>query len=436
MSAVSKPPRIVIIGGGYGGAYCAQALERRLRRGEADVLVIDRNNYFVFYPFLVEAGTGSLEPRHAVVPIRAFLRGGDFRMGDVEHVDFEARTVRYRIASTPAVDVEYDHVVIAVGSVTRLPEVPGLAEHAYEMKTLGDAVALRDRAIRMLELADAVDDRDRKRALLHFVVVGGNFTGAEVAGEYDMFLKQAAEEYPHVEPSDCRITLVELSDRILWALGEDLSDFATEHLRRRGLDILLGTTVTAVHPDHVDLSDGRVLAAHTLIWCAGIAPNPLVQQLALPVDQRGYVRCERDLHVVGYENVWAIGDVAVNPGPDGNAYPATAQHAVRQGAHAASNIIATIRGKPTRPCDLAHLGSLAALGCRTGVARVFGVRLSGFPAWWLWRTVYLLKMPQLSRKIRVALDWTIDLLFSRDYVQLGVHKRETPKSRSAEEAKL
>lgn len=419
-----RPTRIVILGGGYGGAYCAQALQKRLRGSAAEVLLIDRHNYFVFYPLLIEAGTGSLEPRHAVVPIRAFLsKDTEFRMAEVLGVNFDHRSVTCRlIGAAESEQLPYDHLVLSLGSVTRLPDVPGLREHGREIKSLTDAVALRDRAITMLELANATADAARRRELLHFVVVGGNFTGVEVAGEFDVFLRHASRQYRHVREDECRITLIELSDRILQALGDDLSAFAERHLRRRGVDIRLETTVTAVEPERVTLSSGQTLAAHTLIWCAGIEPNPLIKDLALPVDDRGYIRCDRDLRVEGMQCVWAIGDGAVNYDGLGQAYPASAQHAVRQGVHLACNLAAVLRGAPAKPCDIKSKGAIAALGCRTGVAKVFGLQLSGFAAWWLWRTVYLMKMPTLARKVRVALDWTIDLIFSRDYVQLGVHR--------------
>ena len=284
-----RPTRIVILGGGYGGAYCAQALQKRLRGSAAEVLLIDRHNYFVFYPLLIEAGTGSLEPRHAVVPIRAFLgKKTEFRMAEVLGVDFDRRSVTCRmVGAAESEQFPYDHLVISLGSVTRLPEVPGLREHGREIKSLTDAVALRDRAITMLELANATADAARRRELLHFVVVGGNFTGVEVAGEFDVFLRHASRQYRHVREDECRITLIELSDRILQALGDDLSAFAQRHLRRRGIDIRLETTVTAVEPERVTLSDGQTLAAQTVIWCAGIEPNPLIKDLGLPVDDRG-----------------------------------------------------------------------------------------------------------------------------------------------------
>ena len=412
MSNTSKPT-IVIVGGGFGGAYCAQALEKVLEKDEAEIVLIDRNNYFIFYPLLVEAGTGSLEPRHAVVPIRNFLKRITFRMAEIAGIDFESRRIFYRVhGGDEAQSIGYDQLVISLGSVTSVPDIRGLHEHGFEMKSLTDAVALRDRAVQLLELAEATDDPVERRALLHFVVVGANFTGVEVAGEFDVFLKEGARYYKNIRSSDCQITLIELSDRILAALDQDLSQYAAEHMRRRGIDIRLKTTVSTIEPDHVTLNNGEELRAQTVVWCAGIAPNRLIERLPLPVDERGYIVCESDLRVKHYDNVWAIGDCAVNIDPKGNAYPATAQHAVAEARFAAKNIARVIRDQNTRPCSLPSRGALAALGCRTGVAKLFGVKLSGFAAWFLWRTVYLFKMPGWARRLRVALDWTMDLLLS------------------------
>ncbi|MHC4216831.1 MAG: NAD(P)/FAD-dependent oxidoreductase [Planctomycetota bacterium] len=415
--------RVIVLGGGFAGATCVHYLQKKLRRGEAEVLLIDRNNYAVFTPLLIEAGTGSLEPRHAVVPLRAFLKRADFRMAEIKGVDLDRQQVTCRVIGATADDqVDYDHLVIALGSVTRLPEVPGLRAHGHEMKSLADAVALRDRAIGLLEQADATADPDERRALLHFVVVGGNFTGVEVAGEFEMFLRNASRQYRRVTEDDIKVTLVELSDRILRALDEDLSDYATSHLRKRGVQVLLETTVAEIYCDRLTLNDGRTLDAHTVIWCAGIDQNPVVRDWSLPADDLGYTLCERDLRVKGMEIVWSIGDGAFNIDANGRNYPATAQHALQQGRHLARNLIAALRHRPTKPCDIRSKGALAALGCRTGVARVYGIKLSGFAAWWLWRSVYLMKMPSIARKARVTLDWTVDMLFRRDYVQLGIHR--------------
>ncbi|MBP7149632.1 MAG: NAD(P)/FAD-dependent oxidoreductase [Acidobacteria bacterium] len=417
------PRKIVILGAGFAGAYCAQALERRLGRDEAEVLLIDRHNYFSFSPLLVEAGIGTIEPRHAVIAIRAFLKRTQFRMAEVLDVDFARREVVYHVDETDTLAcAPFDHLVLAFGSVSNLPPVPGLAEHAYEMKGLADAVALRDRAITMLEAAEATADPERRRAMLHFVVVGGNYTGIEVAGEFDVFLKDAARRYGMLAPEDCQVTLVEMADRILPALDRDLAAYATRQLRGRGVDVRLERTVREISRDRVTLSDGEVLSARTVIWTAGIAANPLYRRLHLPMDERGYVLCEPDLRVLGFDNVWGIGDCAVNPDPDDRPYPATAQHAVQEGRHLADNLARVLRGRHTRPFVYRSKGTLAALGCRTGVARVFGFKLSGFAAWFLWRTVYLMKMPGWRRRARVAADWTLSLFSRSEVVQLGVHR--------------
>ncbi len=424
------PKRVVIVGAGFGGAYCAHRLERTLRSIDADVLALDRKNYFTFTPFLLEAGTGAVEPRHAVVPIRSFMKHGEFRMAEVHGVDLVNQRVSYRqsipgeeIADTQS--VEYDHLVLALGSVTKLPPVPGLHEYGFELKGLTDAVSLRDRAVSMLEIANATSDAMLRRELLHFVVVGANFTGAELAGEFDVFLRSAARRhYPNLSESDCRVTLIELADRILGALDPKLSDYALRTLRKRGIDIRLRTTVEEVERRRVILNDGTDLATRTVIWCAGIEPSPLIEKLDLPVDERGYILCERDLRVKDFENVWAIGDSAVNIDSTGRPYPATAQHAVAQGRHLAKNLALALRGRGAQPCELRTKGTLAALGGMSGVAQIGPVRISGFLAWWLWRTVYLLKIPTFRRKLRIALDWTVMLFFRNDVVQLGILRPE------------
>jgi len=342
-------------------------------------------------------------------------------MSDVVGAELEARHVLCRAPGEDrATRLRYDHLVLAPGSVTRLPDVPGLAERGFEMKSLADAVRLRDHAIQQLERADASGDEAARKRLLHFVVVGGNFTGVEVAGEFQVFLRRASRRYRSVSADDVTLTVVELGTRILPALDDELARYATDRMRRRGIRIELGVSVAGIGPDRVALTNGEVLEAETVIWCAGIAPSPLLDRLSLPRNEQGYVVCDRHLRVDGRSDVWAVGDSAVNTGPDGDAYPATAQHAVQQGKHLAENLVRTLRGQATVPCDIRSKGSLAALGCRTGVAKVFGLKLAGFPAWFLWRTVYLLKMPGIGRRVRVALDWTMDLIFPTEAVQLGL----------------
>lgn len=416
--------RIVIVGAGFAGAYCAQSLERRLRRRrDVEIVLVDRQNFFAFTPLLVEAGTGSLQPRHAVVSIRAFVRRSRFLMAEATRVDVAAQRLHYRLEPGAAEQcLDYDQLVLALGSVTRHPPVPGLAEHGYGMKSLADAVALRDRAIRMLELAEASDEPAARRALLHFVVVGANFTGVEVAGEYLHFLRAASRRYPRLSPDDCRVTLIEISDRVLGALGEELSRYASRQLARQGVEILTRRSVQAIGPESLDLDDGSRLASRTVIWCAGIAAPPPLWDGALPTNPQGWLLSAADMRVEGQERIWAIGDCAVNPDAAGRSLPATAQGAVQEGQQLAANLAAVVEGRPVRLLRYRHVGALAALGCRTGVAELFGVKLSGFWAWFLWRSVYLFKMPGASRRLRVALDWSLDLLFPREYVSLGLHE--------------
>lgn len=433
MAETREKPKILIVGGGFGGAYLANAMERKLKPREADILLINRHNYFAFTPLLVEAGVGSVEPRHAVVSLRRFIRRTRFRMAEVTGVNPQQREVSFRLGDEEDERTElYDHLVLALGSVTRLPPVPGLREHGYQMKSLADAVALRDRAIRMLEIADATEDAQRRRALLHFAVVGANYTGVEVAGEFHELLYRGARRYPNLDPRDVRVTLIELSDRILPTLDRDLADYTAERLARRGVNILLNNTVERIEPERAVLKCDDALSTHTVIWAAGIAPNPLIEKIGLPTDSRGYIRCERDLRVEGHPSIWAIGDAAINPDPDGKPYPPTAQHATRQAYHLAKNLRRVLRAQPAQPCDIKHLGSLAAIGCRSAVAEVVGMKLSGFPAWWLYRTVYLMKMPGWARRLRIAIDWTLNLLFRRDYVQLGLRNSTMSSTASAD----
>ena len=432
MQQNNSKKKIVIVGGGFAGAYCAQALEKKLSPAEAEVVLLDRNNYFVFSPLLIEAGIGDVEPRHAVVSIRSFLRRTIFHMAEVERIDPAARQVSYRLSGGRQVrTMDYDHLVVASGSVTRMPDVPGLSEHAHGLKSLVDAVSLRDRIIQLLEWADGIDDPQERRRLLHLVVVGANYTGVEAAGEFLAFMRRVAKKFKNVRIEDCRATLYELSDRILPTLDERLASYAARELAKHGTTIRLKETLSRIESDHCLTSSGTRVETETVIWCAGIAPPPLIAASGLPTGPRGYIDCQNDFRVTGYENLWAIGDCALNPDDAGQPYPPTAQHAVRMGPHLAKNLVSVLRGGATRPFQFSMLGSLAALGGHRGVARIFGLDFSGWIAWFLWRTVYLLKMPGWGRRLRVAVDWSLDLFCSRDDVQLGVHQLRPQRSNPA-----
>lgn len=423
--ADSAPTRVVILGGGFGGAYLAQSLQKRARTGELEVVIIDRNNFFVFYPLLVEAGTGSIEPRHCTVPIRDFARKSELLMAEVKGLDVDAKAVRYRlIGDDRDRSIRYDHLVVALGSVTRiLPEhiVSGVREHAFEMKHLTDAVAVRDRAIELLELANATEDPDERRRLLHFVIVGGNVTGIEVVGELETFVRDATIMYRNLRREDCTFTVVELAPAILGILPEHLHQWAHGQLTKRGIRILNGISVKEVHDDHVVTSEEERIPCSTVIWTAGIAPNPILRDFeGLPLNKFGGLECESDYAAKGLDGVWGLGDCAAVPGRDGKPMPPLAQIAIRQAPQLAANIVSTVRGGSTKPADVHVQGILVPLGRHRGVASLKGLKVEGFFAWAMWRAIYLLKTPGWRRRFRVAMDWFVNLFCKRDYVQLGM----------------
>ncbi|MCX7799458.1 MAG: NAD(P)/FAD-dependent oxidoreductase [Fimbriimonadales bacterium] len=418
--------RAVVVGAGFGGSAAAARLARLLPPGEWEVVLVDRNNYLLFYPLLPEVAAGTLEPRHVVVPARSFLpKGrGRFVCAEVTGLDLQRRRVHLATEDEPAWSMPYDHLVLALGSVTRLPAVPGLREHGFELKTLADAARLRDHGIGLLERASLTRDPELRRELLRVVVVGANFTGVELAGEYQDFLRDACRAYPELRPDEVDVVVVEARSRILPALPASLADYAREHLERRGLRFATERTVARVARNGAELSDGAWLPSRTVVWCAGIAPNPLVAATeGLPTNDLGYIRTEPTLRVEGFENVWAIGDSAFVPTASGEGHPATAQVASRQGDWAARNVARAAAGKEPKPFAFRSRGALAALGCRTAVAEVFGLKIAGFPAWFLYRTVYLLKVPTFGRKLSIVTDWTVDLAARQMPVQLGLHRR-------------
>ena len=418
--------RVVILGGGFAGAYVAKHLADRSLSLDVEVIIDDRNNYFVFYPLLVEAGTGSLEPRHCTVPIREFSRSAELLMGEVRGLDAASRTIRMQLCGDDHErSLEYDHLVVALGSVTRiLPEdvCSGVREHAYQVKRMSDAIAIRDRAIELLELANATEDEEERRRLLHFIVVGGNVTGIEVVGELEVFMRGATSMYANVKPSDCTFTVVELAPTILSILPENLVRWSQRTLERRGIEIRNGESVKEVHADHVITSNEDRIDCSTVIWTAGIAPNPVLTQFTdLPLNAHQGVDCEPTYRVKGHDNIWALGDCAGVPGPDGKPMPPLAQIAIRQAKQLAHNLAAAHRGEELTPGDVSVLGILVPLGHHKGVMEFKGIKIEGFVAWVMWRAIYLSKMPGFGRKLRVSLDWLINLFSRRDYVQLGMN---------------
>lgn len=415
-------PQILVVGGGYVGMYAALRLCRRLRRGEARITVVDPRSYMTYQPFLPEAAAGNLEPRHVVVPLRKVLRGCRVIGGRVERVDHAARSATVRFLDGHDRTLRYDVLVMAPGSVARTLPIPGLAECGIGFKTIEESIYLRNHVLECLETAaGAVDEAERRRALT-FVFVGGGYAGVEAMAELEDMARYACRYYDGIDAEDMRWVLVEATGRILPEVGEDLGRYTVVELRRRGIDVRLQTRVTSAVDGHVVLDDGTEMDTATLVWTAGVKPHPLLAATDLPLDEKGRVRCLPTLQVDGVDSAWAAGDCAAVPdltGAPGATTGPSAQHAVRQAALLADNVAATLRGREPRAYRHRYAGSVATLGLHKGVAQVYGVKVRGWPAWFMHRTYHVSRMPTLNRKVRVVADWTLALFFRREVVSLG-----------------
>jgi NADH dehydrogenase len=426
MATTAGPHRIVIAGGGFGGLYAALELERTLARDpDVEVTLIDKNNFFLFTPMLHEVAASDIDLAHIVSPIRALLRRVRFFQGEVTGID----CARRRITVAHGFDahkhsLEYDYLIVSLGSTTNFYGLPGLERRALTMKTLGDAIHLRNTLIAHLEEADTECGAGVRERLLTIVVAGGGFAGVETAaGLYD-FAIDAVKFYRTLRAENVRLVLVHSGAHILPELGEELGQYAQRKLSQRGIEIITGTRVTGVTDQGVMLTNGTTINASIVLWTAGTSPNPLLRQVSGEL-ANGRLIVNEFLEVKGADRIWALGDCAAVPNlRTGGLQPPTAQHALREGRVVARNVRAAIRGATRQPFTFGGLGQLAAIGKRTGVAKVFGIRFSGFLAWWLWRTVYLLKLPRLEKKLRVAFDWTLDLFFSKDLVQFLTVREE------------
>jgi len=420
-----KKTRVLILGGGFGGLYAALEFEKR-RDPDFEVTLISQENFFLFTPMLHEVAASDLDLTHIVNPIRKMLRHVRFFEGDVQSIDLAG----HRVVISHGFDqhthsLEYDHIVFALGSVTNFYNIPGLSERALRMKSLGDAMALRNRLIEHLEEADTECAAKDREPLLSFVVAGGGFAGVETIGSINDLLKEALPYYPALRAEMFRVVLVHPGDFILPELGEELGRYAGHKLAARGVEIRSNSKVKAVTPSEVELTDGTRIKSFTLVWTAGTSPHPLLNQLALP-KERNRLKANASMEVEGCPGVWALGDCAMIPDGKGGYQPPTAQHASREGKVLAHNIVASVRGEALTPFEFKTLGLLASIGRRTGVARILGFNFSGFIAWWLWRTIYLLKLPRAEKKLRVALDWTLDVFFSKDFVECSLGPQRHP----------
>ena len=430
-----KPTRIVILGGGFGGVYCARQLERLLkRRRDVEITLVSRDNFFLFTPMLHEVAASDLDITHIVSPLRALLTRTTVLVGDVQGIDLHRRVVSVSHGlSRHQHDLEFDQLVLALGSTTNFYGVRSLEQRALTMKTLGDAIHLRNRVIGMLEEAES-EGPTVGDGLLTFVVAGGGFAGVETIAAVNDFVREALRFYRRLSPKQLRLVLVHAGSEILPELGSELCQYTRRKLTARGVEIFLNAKVANVDTDAVVLRDGRRIPSRLVVWTAGTSPHHLLQSLPCPLE-RGRICVNETLAVPGWPGVWAVGDCAVVPDQrTGRAHPPTAQHALREGRTAARNIAAVLDGRDTETFDFRTIGQLAAIGRRTGVARVLGWNFSGFVAWWLWRTIYLTKLPRLDRKVRVAIDWTLDLVFAKDFVQFLAERADALSTEAIEPA--
>lgn len=406
--------------------YTALRLKKRLRRGEADIVVVDPRPYMTYQPFLAEAAAGSVEARHVVVPLRRELRGVEIVNGRVTGLSHHDHAVSVALRTGEHISLGYDHLVVAVGSVARTLPVPGLHDVGMGFKHIEEAIALRNHVLERLDAADATHDPDVRQRALTFVFVGAGYAGTEALAEVEDMARAAVGHYDRLQSRDLRFVLVEASGRILPEVSPEMGTYTVNQLRSRGVDVHLTTRLESCTGGHVVLSDGTQVAADTVVWTAGVRPHPVLEQTDLPLDDRGRLRCTTALQVCTEDGplvgIWGAGDCAAVP--DLTAEPGvlcspSAQHAVRQARVLADNLLSTLRAGRLEEYQHRHVGSVASLGLYKGVAYIYGMNVKGFPAWFMHRTYHLMRVPTLNRKVRIVLDWTLALFFRRELVALG-----------------
>ena len=420
--------RVLVLGGGFGGVAAARHLSDPRaagRDGAADVEVrlVNRSNFLTYTPFLADVAGGTIAVVHAVPPLRAMAPAAHSEVAEVENIDVAAQRVAVRLPDGRAETREFDYLVIALGATTSYRHGKGAAEFGLPLYDVADAYLLRNRVLEMLELASVSRDPALRRELLTFVFCGGGFSGIEGAAAVEDLVHEALRFYPSLGPDEPRFILAPHGDRLLAQVDERLGRYVLERLRRRGVDVRLGVGVEALTARSATLSTGETVPTRTVLWAAGIEVNPLLRSVDLPKDAHGALQVGRNLQVAGHDNVFALGDCAAVPAAQpGSFYAATAQNAEREGRVVAANIAALLQGRPAqRTFDYAPIGSLASLGHREAVAQLKGVKLAGVGAWFLWRGVYLGKLPRFSRKLQVALDWAGDLVSPAEitYLPMG-----------------
>lgn len=424
-----RRPRVLLAGGGYIGLYAALNVRKQLGRDDVELVVVDTNPYMTYQPFLPEAAAGSIEPRHVVTSLRHELRNTTVLTGTITGIDHADRTATVDSGSGESYELSYDELVVGLGSVARTLPIPGLAEFGIGFKYIEEAIALRNQVLGKLAEAASTWDAERRRRMLTFVFVGGGFAGIEALGEVEDMARAATKDYDSINPEDLRFVLVEGMHRILPEVGEELGGYALEQLRERGVEIDLGTFLESCVDGHIKLSDGQEFESDTVVWTAGVKPNPVLQDTDLPLDKRGRVRANAFLQVVDDEgtvvhNAWAAGDCAAVPDlsgtktPDGMCAP-TAQHSVRQGRHLGRNLVRVMRGDDPQEYVHANVGTVASLGLYKGVAQIAGQKFRGPVAWFMHRSYHVFAMPTMERRVRILTDWTTAVFFRRELVPLG-----------------
>jgi NADH:ubiquinone reductase (H+-translocating) len=399
---------VLVLGGGFAGAYVAREL------GKRGATIVSNENFMLYTPLLPEAASGTLEPRHCVVPLRAMCPHAEMLLGRAAGIDFEAQTAAVETDEGPQ-SVAWQELVLALGAVPRSLPVPGLSEHALSFKSLADAINLRNHVLHQLEAADGALDEEERTRRLTFVFVGAGYAGVEALAELSDLAEDALRYYPRLRSTPRRWVLVDAAPRILPEIPPPLGDYAAAELRRRNVEIHVDTTLESVSADEAVLGDGTRIPTNMVVWTAGVAPNPVLRDWGLPLDEKGRVKADELLHVQGHEHVWTLGDCARVPNtrsdqPD----PPTCQHALRQARRLAKNL----SGTPA-PYGYRMLGQVATLGRHKGIAEVLGLRLRGFLGWWVTRSYHLYQLPLAQRKLRVVVDWTVALFFPRDIAELG-----------------
>ena len=416
-----KKTRIVIAGGGFAGLYATKYLDKRLaRRPDIEVTLISRENFILFTPMLHEVAAGDLSPSDIVNPLRRILRHVNVVQADIQAIDLTTKKIRCLAGVLDMeLEFEFDHLLLTIGSETNFFDLQGVRDWAVTMKSLSDAALLRNQMVALLEQASLQKDEAERKELLTFVTAGGGFAGVETTGAVNDFVRETVKFYPSLREETIRVVMVHPGKFLLPELGEELGRYAEQKLSQRKVEIIKGVRVAGYDGSVVKLTNGTSIPATTLIWTAGVKPSAAIESLDCK-KERGRLLVNEYLAVPEVSGLWAAGDCAAVPDgyETGNFFPPTAQHGMREAIRAAKNIEATIDGRPLKPFVFTTLGQLATIGRRTGVAMVFGFKFSGLIAWAMWRTIYLMKLPRLAKKLRVMMDWTLDLLFGRDIEQM------------------